>query len=396
MPPPFVWRRMSTPFDNDNFSETDDLFFDEDGKSARGAVNEGAVNKSAVGSENQSARGILGGVASAFSGMASASSSVSGKGQAVNFPDDSASDRNNIITARGTAEGIVLRIDGRVQPSDLLPAVKEFLASRRSFLAGHDVAFEWIGKKAEESLIADLTSILSSEYAISVRSSKLKTPGKTQESSNQGVTSAVNTTLSPLNLAQQSGSTQSGSAQSGSAQPGLSVVGGTGRQSSSISSSVEKTISLFDGMEGFDAKIGCSGNSMLWDEPDARLVYGTLRSGQKIETEHSVVVFGDVNSGAEVIAGGDIVILGTLRGIAHAGAYDESGGGRVIFALNLQPTQLRIGLVISRGASGDMRPTATERGDKGASTAPEIARVDNNMIVVELYQSRTVWVRRRE
>lgn len=384
---------MSTPFDNDNFSESDDLFFDEDGKGVAGAANDsGLATDGGVAPQSTPPRGILGGVASAFSGFTGSTSGTTAsgsKGQSPAFPDENSGDRNNIITARGTAEGLVLRIDGRVQPSDLLPAVKDFLTSRRSFLAGHDVAFEWIGKKAEESLIAELTQILASEFAISVRSSRLKAPGKAQEASSQAAFSGAQSTLSPLNLAH-SPSTQ------GSGQPGLSVVGGSTRSTSGISGSVEKTISLFDGMEGFDAKMGGSGNSMLWDEPDARLVYGTLRSGQKIETEHSVVVFGDVNSGAEVIAGGDIVILGTLRGIAHAGAYDESGGGRVIFALNLQPTQLRIGLVISRGASGDMRQVGAERGDKGANTAPEIARVDNNMIVVELYQSRTVWVRRRE
>ena len=152
---------------------------------------------------------------------------------------------------------------------------------------------------------------------------------------------------------------------------------------------VEKGVSLFDGMEGFDSRVG-GGNGLTWDEPDARVIYGTLRSGQKIETEHSVVIFGDVNSGAEVIAGGDIVILGTLRGIAHAGAYDESGGGRVIFSLNLQPTQLRIGLVISRGVGEDRTEGAPRTG--GA----EVARVESNAIVVEPYQSRTVWARRRE
>jgi septum site-determining protein MinC len=131
-------------------------------------------------------------------------------------------------------------------------------------------------------------------------------------------------------------------------------------------------------------------NPLSWDEPDARVIYGTLRSGQKVETEHSVVVFGDVNSGAEVIAGGDVVILGTLRGIAHAGAYEESGGGRVIFSINLKPTQLRIGLVISRG-SGSEDAESTPRGG-----LPEVARVEGNMIVVEPYQSRTVWLRRRE
>ena len=347
---------MSTPFDDENYNDADLQTFDE----------------GSVGSTTQS--GVLGGVAASFSAAGSRPTQKS--------LEESSSDKNNIITARGTSEGLVLRIDGRVQPSDLLPAVKDFLSSRRSFLAGHDVAFEWVGKKAEEDLINNLTSILANEFSITVRSSRLKSPTKPTEPSN------------PVGSQQLP-------------QPGLAILGGgrsssaTSQQSSatssSLPSSVEKTVSLFDGMEGFDAKMsGSAGNSMLWDDPDARVIYGTLRSGQKIETEHSVIVFGDVNSGAEVIAGGDIVILGTLRGIAHAGAYDESGGGRVIFALNLQPTQLRIGLVISRGATGEIRPGVADRNDKGALLGPEIARVDNNMIVVELYQSRTVWVRRRE
>jgi septum site-determining protein MinC len=122
-----------------------------------------------------------------------------------------------------------------------------------------------------------------------------------------------------------------------------------------------------------------SGTSIPWDEPDTRLIHANLRSGQKIESEHSLVIVGDVNSGAEVISGGDVVILGTLRGVAHAGAYEESGGGRVIFAINMQPTQLRIGSVISRGSAQDAK-----------GVAPEVARVDGNLIVVEQYHTKTL------
>ncbi len=252
--------------------------------------------------------------------------------------------------------------------TDLQAAVRDFLESRRSFLSGHDVAFEWVGRKPDDAAIQELTALVSSEFSISVRSSRLKTAVPKQPS--VGTPQASSAHQPP---------------------PGLSIVGGSPRTSSirQDSAPVDKTMSLFDGMEGFDTRPS-AGASMLWDEPDARIIYGTLRSGQKVETEHSIVVFGDVNSGAEVIAGGDIVILGTLRGIAHAGAYDESGGGRVIFGLNLQPTQLRIGLVISRGAGGD-RSESSPRGG-----GPEVARVESNMIVVEPYQSRTVWVRRRE
>lgn len=287
-------------------------------------------------------------------------------------------ERSSVITARGTAEGLVLRIDGRVERQDLTVAVTEFLESRRSFLTGNDVAFEWVGRKPEEAVVQELTTLLSTEFSVTVRSSKLK-PTMTRVGGPSAEPSPA----------------QSSPAQSSPALPsGLSVVGG-GRAATPMQSAQrpttqnDKNISLFDGIEGFEGRPSSPG-TMLWDEPDSRIIYGTLRSGQKVETEHSIIIFGDVNSGAEVIAGGDIVILGTLRGIAHAGAYDESGGGRVIFSLNLQPTQLRIGLVISRG-SGAENAESMPRGG-----LPEIARVESNMIVVEPYQSRAVWSRRRE
>jgi septum site-determining protein MinC len=276
-------------------------------------------------------------------------------------------ERSSVITARGTSEGLVLRVDGRVETDDLLVSVREFLESRRSFLSGNDVAFEWIGQRPDDSVVHTLTSILANDFSVSVRASKQK-----------GITAPKRVVEEPPVVLEQPVAKEAST---------LSVFGG-GRASTQKRSS-DRGISLFDGIESLDSRSSTS-NPLAWDEPDARILYGTLRSGQKVETEHSIVVFGDVNSGAEVIAGGDVVILGTLRGIAHAGAYEESGGGRVIFSLNLRPTQLRIGLVISRG-SGSEDAESTPRGG-----LPEVARVDGNMIVVEPYQSRTVWVRRRE
>ena len=122
----------------------------------------------------------------------------------------------------------------------------------------------------------------------------------------------------------------------------------------------------------------------LGDVADARMVVGTLRSGQRVESEHSIIIAGDVNSGAELVAGGDIFVLGKLRGVAHAGAYDETGAGRVIFALELEPTQLRIGSVITRGGNDSVSALKSKLSRK----KPELARVDGNMIVVEPYQQR--------
>lgn len=71
---------------------------------------------------------------------------------------------------------------------------------------------------------------------------------------------------------------------------------------------------------------------------------GSLRSGQKIEYEGSIVVLGDVNSGAEVLASENIVILGILRGMAHAGAKGNKEA--IIAAASIESPQIRIANVV--------------------------------------------------
>ncbi len=98
----------------------------------------------------------------------------------------------------------------------------------------------------------------------------------------------------------------------------------------------------------------------------------TLRSGQAERAlEGNMVILGDVNPGAEVVAAGDIIVLGTLRGVAHAGALGNTSS--IIFALNLLPTQLRIGRFITRA------PAEQRRRHQRA----EIARVLEDAIIVE-------------
>jgi septum site-determining protein MinC len=109
---------------------------------------------------------------------------------------------------------------------------------------------------------------------------------------------------------------------------------------------------------------------------NALLVKGPLRSGQRVHAEDNLLVFGDVNPGAELIAGGDIMVMGVLRGVAHAGVPDNIAA--IITALSLKPTQLRIGHFISRS------PEFQEKHDSG----PEIARVDAEQIVVDGFPRR--------
>lgn len=71
---------------------------------------------------------------------------------------------------------------------------------------------------------------------------------------------------------------------------------------------------------------------------------GSLRSGQRLEEDRSVVILGDVNSGAEVIAADNIVVLGTLRGLAHAGAKGNKEA--IIAAGRLDTVQMRIANIV--------------------------------------------------
>ena len=77
---------------------------------------------------------------------------------------------------------------------------------------------------------------------------------------------------------------------------------------------------------------------------ETKFYKASLRSGQKIEFEGSVVIIGDVNDGAEVIAEDNIVVLGALRGMAHAGA--KGNNEAVIAARIIDSPQIRIGTII--------------------------------------------------
>ncbi|NDJ61180.1 MAG: septum site-determining protein MinC [Chloroflexi bacterium] len=103
------------------------------------------------------------------------------------------------------------------------------------------------------------------------------------------------------------------------------------------------------------------------------MVRRTLRSGRTLRSQGHVVVYGDVNPGAEIIAVGDIIIWGRLRGNVHAGADGDDSA--VVCALDMRPTQLRISGYIS------IAPP-----DKRHKPKPEVAFIRNRQIIVEAWR----------
>lgn len=98
---------------------------------------------------------------------------------------------------------------------------------------------------------------------------------------------------------------------------------------------------------------------------------GTLRSGQLLEIDNSVIIMGDVNPGAHVIAKGNVIVLGSLKGTVHAGHNNTSHP--FVVALSMEPMQIKIGEIIGRSPDDN----------KISLNKPQIAYVDNNRICID-------------
>lgn len=126
-------------------------------------------------------------------------------------------------------------------------------------------------------------------------------------------------------------------------------------------------------------------------EQGALFIPRTLRSGQRVQHDGHVCIVGDVNAGAEIVAGGSVLVWGSLRGLIHAGAGGDNTA--MICALLLEPTQLRIAESVGRGPGpqtnkpgGMLRRLRRGKGEQ--AVVPECARVQNGQIVVESWNKR--------
>jgi septum site-determining protein MinC len=106
------------------------------------------------------------------------------------------------------------------------------------------------------------------------------------------------------------------------------------------------------------------------DRPSALYHDATLRGGQSVHHSGNVVIVGDVNPGAEIVAFGDIAVFGRLAGVAHAGAGGNASAR--VMALDLDPTQLRIASFIGAELERPQR----------RSSQPEAAFVRDGKIAI--------------
>ena len=111
------------------------------------------------------------------------------------------------------------------------------------------------------------------------------------------------------------------------------------------------------------------------DENCGQFYRGTLRDGQSIETEHSIVILGDVSKGCSVYSAKDIVVIGSLEGEAYAGATGNNH--HFVVALDMNPEKLRIGDLHY------IQPGKSSKWGLKPKSVPKIAYTYNGVVQVE-------------
>ena len=224
------------------------------------------------------------------------------------------------IAIKGTRNGLLLTLEPETPFSDLLTALSERLAEAPGFFRGASLALDTTRRSLQRGERTQLEALLS-YYHMSVAAQEPPTIEL------------------PAPDAQENGRNASGD--------------------------------LASAAQVMDPQTQ-NGQSVLRETDDTLFLRRTVRSGQAIHHASNVVVLGDVNPGAEIVAGGDIVVWGVLRGMVHAGypANEQA----IVCSLLLAPVQLRIAHLLSRPPEGyEAQPRA------------EVAAIRNDQIVVEAW-----------
>lgn len=100
-------------------------------------------------------------------------------------------------------------------------------------------------------------------------------------------------------------------------------------------------------IQSFESNVIPKSEALKWqEESEVKVINRILRSGQVLEVEGDLLLVGDVNPGGKIVSTGNIYVMGSLRGIAHAGANGDIE--TIIAASHMKPSQLRIANYISR------------------------------------------------
>lgn len=230
----------------------------------------------------------------------------------------------NSVVIKGNKYGIIVMLDKEISFDDLKEKVAEKFRESSKFLGKSEMGITFEGREIDDEQTKELLDVISDNSDVNIVC-VMDTDKDREEYFKRAVESV-------------------------SEQPEEAVV-----QSETLTEPVR------------DYNIGSEG----------QFYRGTLRSGQVVESEGSIVILGDVNPGAKVVSSGNVVILGALKGTVYAGVTGDSTS--FVVALEMNPMQIRIGDYIARAAdsAGKLKSKKTK------TTETKIAFVEDGNIYIE-------------
>ena len=235
--------------------------------------------------------------------------------------------QTSAIRVKGIREGILLGLDDHAAPfAEVLQQLRRELARKRAFLKGSRIVLDVGARSLQQLQLAEIQTMLTANEL--ELWTVLAEPEVTRESARA------------LGLATRLAGSN------------------TDLQGNEL------------GAAGMSGETEAQLEPQAGREANALLLLETIRSGQSVYFEGHVTIVGDVNPGAQVIAGGHVVVWGRLRGMVHAGALGNASA--VICALQLAPTQLRIANHIA------IAPDEAQ-----AASFPEMASMRDGQIVAD-------------
>ena len=248
-----------------------------------------------------------------------------------------------IVTFKGVRGGLELRLDGNESFEIICEHLERKLASSSAFFnAGLEVTIICETRDLDEEEQSKLRSMLK-ECELEVKEIVRETPAFTPEKTNR--------IFAILSTDEENADEIVEEAEMQEQEEQILAVEERNIFSDKVQEPTEEEIKLFSS----DPTLMEAG-----EEEGSTFVYRkTLRNGQTISYPGIVIVVGDINPGAEIIAGSDVIIQGTCRGVISAGMPDNRNA--TITATKLMATQIRIADVIARSPDGRMKPEYSER-----------------------------------
>lgn len=251
------------------------------------------------------------------------------------------------VVIKGTREGIIIILDDQIELTELKRQLKEKLATADSFLFGAQIVLDLGRRQLEDKDIIELERMITHQQGMTLkRISYHLGLGQKEETSR---------------VLQEEITVKKNNPQENEVQKNQDKFNYLAKQ-------------IYKREEAASTEVRTPKIHQNDDE-QALFVKKTIRSGQIIHNDGHILIMGDVNPGAEIVASGDIIVMGSLRGVAHAGATGNEDA--IVMAFRLQPTQLRIANHITRPPDEEVI----------GPSYPEIARIKDKAIIIEVYQA---------